>query len=104
MRPGRFGPRGVERRLRAAGIGAEEARQAVAEALGERSEEWSGRDEPPEVVLCRALAERRSGGTMERLADRERARLARFLLRRGFGGAVVARVVGLKEDLDIDPG
>jgi regulatory protein len=88
--PGRAGPRLAERRLLTAGLPREQARAAIAAALGE---EAGG-----EVALCRALAERRARGPLDALEPRARARLARFLLGRGFAGSVVARVVGTYED------
>ncbi|HEY7723707.1 MAG TPA: RecX family transcriptional regulator [Anaeromyxobacteraceae bacterium] len=90
--PGRMGPRGAERRIASAGIPAAEARRAVAEALAE-----AGRGgEAGELALCRALALRRTGGAEPAGQDeRARARLARWLLGRGFSGGVVGRVVGL---------
>jgi regulatory protein len=38
---------------------------------------------------------------MASLDERERARLARWLLGRGFAGPIVARVVGTFEDSDV---
>lgn len=97
-RPGRLGPRAAERRLAAAGIAPEEARAAVAEALAQAA---AAGEEPAEVALCRALAGRRTGGRPAAgLPDRERARLARFLLGRGFSPEAVQRVVGLRADRD----
>lgn len=93
LRPGRMGPRAARRRLEAAGIPSAQARQQVADALAEA--EAGGRG-GAEVALCRALAEKRTRGAVPaELPERERARLARFLLGRGFGGEAVARVVGL---------
>jgi regulatory protein len=90
--PGRLGPRLAERRLAAAGVPAAQAREAVAAAVADAA----GTDGPgaAELALCRALAARRAPDP-EALDDRARARLARFLLGRGFSGAVVARVAGL---------
>jgi regulatory protein len=88
--PGRAGPRLAERRLLAAGLPAGEARAAVAAALAE--------GDGGELALCRALAERKARAPLDELDPRARARLARFLLGRGFAGPVVARVVGLFED------
>jgi regulatory protein len=87
---GRAGPRLAERRLVAAGVLPGAARAAVAEALAEA--------EGGELALCRALAERRTRGPVDALDARGRARVARFLLGRGFAGPVVARVVGTFED------
>ena len=95
LRPGRLGPRLVERRLLAAGIDGALAREAVAGAL-----ESGGGGARAELALCLALARRRAGGDPEELADREKARLARFLAGRGFSGRAIAQVMGLREDLD----
>lgn len=89
---GRAGPRLAERRLVADGIAAADARAAVGEAL-------DGADRPTrgaaELALCRELAARRTrGADPASLDERTRARLARFLLGRGFAGGVVAQVVG----------
>lgn len=98
LRPGRLGPRAVERRLLAAGIPAAQAREQVAAALAEAEGPGGG---DPEVALCRALAERRTrGAAPSELPVRDRARLARFLLSRGFGGEAVHRVVGLPGEGD----
>jgi regulatory protein len=92
--PGRLGPRAAERRLLAAGLGAAAARRAVAEALAE---------DGGEAARCRALAERRArGAPLDRLDEKARARLARFLLGRGFSGAVVARTLGGFDDRDLE--
>lgn len=95
---GRLGPRVAERRLVAEGIGAAEARAAVAAALAGDS----GEDpRAAELGHCRALAERRARGRgLATLDAAERRRLSRFLLGRGFSGSVVARVLGIYEDLD----
>jgi len=96
-RPGRLGPRAAERRLVEAGVSPAGAREAVAEALGQAPR---GSD-PAEVALCRALAERRAPGpALGGLDDRGRARLARFLLGRGFSGEAIQRVLGLRADAD----
>jgi len=98
LRPGRLGPRAAERRLLAAGIPEAQAREQVAAALAEAPGAGSG---SPELALCRALAERRAGGAAPSgLSERERARLARFLLGRGFSGEAVERVVGMGEGGD----
>jgi len=90
---GRAGPRLAERRLVAAGVPTAEARAAVGSAL---AEEAGG-----ELALCRALAEQRARGLpLDALDDRDRARLARFLLGRGFAGSVVASVIGTFADAD----
>lgn len=97
LAPGRLGPRLAERRLVAEGVASGPAREALAAALAEAG----GSGEPGEVVLCRSLAARRApGGDPGALGRREQARLARFLLGRGFAGPVVARVVGLFADAD----
>jgi regulatory protein len=95
LAPGRLGPRAAERRLVAEGIGAGAAGQAVTAALAEGE---------GELERCRLLAAARArGADPARLEPRARARLARFLLGRGFAGAVVARVVGGFEDRDLEP-
>jgi regulatory protein len=95
LSPGRLGPRAAERRLLAAGIPAPAARAAVGEALRAREAEEGSPRGGAELALCRALAEKRARAPLDGLDDRSRARLARFLLGRGFAGEVVARVVGL---------
>jgi regulatory protein len=95
---GRLGPRLAERRLLRAGIGAGEARAAVAGALS---------DEAPggEAALCKALAERRARGTpLDQLDPRARGRLARYLLGRGFSGSAVAGALGGFDDRDLEAG
>ncbi len=90
LAPGRLGPALAERRIEAAGIPRDDALAAVREALGE-----AGSQGGAEAELCRALAERRARGRdLAALDERERARLARFLLGRGFSGAAVATVLG----------
>jgi regulatory protein len=90
------GPRLVERRLAAEGIDAAAARAAVAEAI---AAEGSADGRAGEVALCRALAARRARGVaLGALDDRERRRLARFLLGRGFAGSVVSQVLGIYAD------
>jgi regulatory protein len=94
--PGRLGPRLAERRLVAAGVERGRARAAVAGALGGEGERAGG---DAEAALCRALAERRARtADLSALDARARSRLCRFLLGRGFSGAVVARVLGIWED------
>jgi regulatory protein len=96
----RLGPYQAERRLRAAGVAPELARSAVAAAAEERAQEREP-GEPAELVLCRAaLRARLRGASTAELDERGRARLARFLLGRGFSGAVVARVLELRADVD----
>jgi regulatory protein len=93
---GRAGPRLAERRLAAAGIEAARVREAVAAALAEAAGSAGGEGE---ATLCRALAERRAGTRdLGALDERGRARLARFLLGRGFSGEAVSRVLGSYED------
>jgi regulatory protein len=91
--PGRLGPRMAERRLVTAGVDRARARAAIAAALADE-------DAGGEAGLCRALAVRRARtDELSSLDDRARRRLARFLLGRGFSGHVVARTLGLYEDL-----
>jgi regulatory protein len=85
--PGRLGPRLAERRLAASGIPRDDARRAVAEALG-----------ADETARCRHLAERRARRPIAELDDRERARLGRFLLGRGFSGRAVSSALGVYVD------
>jgi regulatory protein len=88
--PGRLGPRMAERRLVAAGIPRDAARRAVREALGDE-----------ETKRCRLLAERRAGAARsvpDDLDDREKARLSRFLLGRGFSGRAVSAALGVYVD------
>jgi regulatory protein len=93
---GRAGPLLAERRLSGAGIPAERAREAVAAALAEVAGAGGGEGE---ARLCRALAERRAGtAELDGLGERDRARMARWLVGRGFSGAAVARTLGVYED------
>lgn len=95
LSPGKLGPLKVERRLVQAGLGIAEARKAVRQVL----EGDAGRTaSSTERELCHTLAERRARRPLADLDDRERARLARFLAGRGFGGAVVAAVLGIYAD------
>jgi regulatory protein len=95
LAPGKLGPRKAERRLIEAGLSPAEARAAVRRALeGEEGRPFAD----AERELCRVLAERRAGGPLGELDDRSRARLARFLAGRGFGGSAVASVLGIFED------
>lgn len=95
LAPGKLGPLKVESRLVQAGIAAGEARKAVRQVLeGEEGRAPAA----AEKELCRTLAERRARRPLGELDDRERARLARFLAGRGFGGAVVAAVLGIYSD------
>jgi regulatory protein len=92
--PGRLGPRAAERRLLQAGVAPSSARGAVAAALAEAP--------GGEADRCRELATRRARGRpLGELDERGRARLARFLLARGFSGAVVARTLGGFEDREL---
>lgn len=98
--PGRLGPRLAERRLVTAGIDPARARRAVAEAL-RGGEEESPDGEAAEARLARALALRRTGGVpLDGLDEKGRARLARFLLGRGFSGRAVAGVLGVHLDVE----
>lgn len=100
LAPGRLGPRLAERRLRASGIEAGAARAAVAEALAWADPAGRGGG-AAESALARILAEKRAhGAPLDGLPDRERARLARFLLGRGFSGAAVSRALGVWLDVD----
>jgi len=92
---GGIGPRLAEARLVAAGIPESLARRAVSRALGPGAE--AGRA-AAEVERCRELAARRASRPLAGLEDRERARLARFLLGRGFSGAAVSAVLGVAVD------
>ncbi len=88
--PGRLGPRLAERRLVAAGIPRDAARRAIREALGDE-----------EAKRCRQLAERRAGAAgavPDDLGEREKARLSRFLLGRGFSGRAVSAALGVYVD------
>jgi len=95
---GRIGPRTAERRLVRAGIAAGAARAAVAGALAEEAPGG-------EAAQCRALALRRARGTpLGELDARARARMARFLLGRGFSGSAVAKALGGFDDRDLEEG
>jgi regulatory protein len=99
LAPGRLGPRLAERRLRTAGVPAEVAQRAVAEALlGDGAEGPPAAAEAAERDRCRILAERRARRPVGELDARERARLGRFLLGRGFSGECVAAVLGVYVD------
>lgn len=98
LAPGCLGPRAALHRLVAAGIPAAAAGRAVDEVL--RGPEGEvGRGEA-ELQLCRALAGHRARAPLDALDARARARLARFLLGRGFAEEVVARVMGGSGDAD----
>jgi regulatory protein len=93
--PGGMGPRLAEARLTAAGIPLALARRAVSEALAAGGE---GTAMSGEAERCRLLAARRASGPVAELDDRERSRLARFLLGRGFSGAAVSAALGVLVD------
>jgi regulatory protein len=85
----RVGPRLAVRRLAGSGIDAADAEREVAGAVSEQGEE----------ALARiALSRRTKGATPEE--PRERARLARWLIGRGFSPPVVAKVLGMWRDGD----
>ena len=86
---GKNGPRGAIAKLRAKGIDLEDAKRAVQLALAETSED--------ELAVA-ALAGRPYGRGADEKAN---ARAARLLLRRGFSGKTVSRLVGLRDDFDI---
>jgi regulatory protein len=77
----------AEQRLVAAGIPRDAARRAVREALGDE-----------ETKRCRLLAEQRAGAVPDNLGEREKARLSRFLLGRGFSGRAVSAALGVYVD------
>lgn len=96
LAPGRAGPRQAEQKLVREGIASADARAVVREALAGDGEREAG---AAERALCRALAERRAGGQpLAELDQGARARLARFLVGRGFAGSVVASVLGVYVD------
>jgi regulatory protein len=86
---GHLGPRGVIARLRAKGVAASIAEKAVEAALAEEREDSFAK---------KALAGRPYG---EEATEKQNAQAARLLLRRGFSGATVSRVLGLKDDIDV---
>jgi regulatory protein len=89
------GPRAAERKLQQGGIPPEAARAAVRAALAEEAPGG-------ELGLCRALATRRAAGVpLADLDERGRARIARYLLGRGFSGSAVAQVLGGRFDRDL---
>lgn len=97
LAPGRLGPRLAQQRLVAAGVPVAQAREAVARTL--RTGEAVRSAEEAEARLCGELAGRRlRGANPENLDDQARARLARFLLGRGFSGRAVARAIGVYVD------
>lgn len=83
-----LGPRAVRARLAAAGVGREQAQAAVAQAMASRDE----------LALARAALSRKHPGAAASDDPKVRARAARFLLGRGFGAGVIARV--LKVELE----
>ena len=98
--PGGVGPRRALERLRAAGIDSSAAQAAVAEATEDRAGPHRGGDSA-EVALARAaLARKLRGRAIGDLDERGRARLARFLLGRGFSPAAVLRLVPVRGDGD----
>src|SRR5512146_2503622 len=89
----RVGPRVAEQRLRAAGIAAEVARHVVMAETEERARERLP-GESAELALCRAaLRAKLRGADPAALDERGRARLARFLVGRGFSAAAVSRAL-----------
>jgi regulatory protein len=87
---GRAGPRLAAARLAAAGIPRDEARRAIADALAAHANGAAG----DEAALARTAAARKLRGADPSALDAKgRARLARFLLGRGFSPEAVARVV-----------
>lgn len=85
---GKNGPRGVDAKLRAKGVAPEVAARAVEEAMSTISED----------ELARSALRGRTYGP--RASAKDNARSARFLVARGFSGAVVARVLQLPDDID----
>lgn len=85
----RVGPRLATRRLAGTGIDAADAEREVSEAVAEQGEEALART---------ALSRRTRGKTPEE--PKERARLARWLIGRGFSPPVVAKVLGMWRDGD----
>jgi regulatory protein len=86
---GKNGPRGVLSKLTAKGVAPDVARRAMEEALAEESEDQLAR---------RALASRPHG---KLVGEKDNGRAARFLLRRGFSAATVARVIGIGDEFDL---
>ena len=86
---GKNGPRQVGAKLRAKGVSTEIAERAVKEAVSGTSQE---------ELAKTALAGRDYG---PKATEKANARAARFLLRRGFSGAVVARLLQLPDDVDL---
>jgi regulatory protein len=105
LAPGRFGPDMAERRLLSAGVDPGTARAAVsaaaerAAAIAKEVALPSGAPEPAELTLCRAaLASKLRGTALASLDERARARLARFLLGRGYSAAAVSCVTGFGDE------
>jgi regulatory protein len=81
--PRGYGPARLRAELRARGVAAPLIEAALA-AVGEREEQ---------LATARALARRRLPGFQRGRPERAAVRLRDYLLRRGFGTEVVARVV-----------
>jgi regulatory protein len=96
--PGRLGPRAAERRLRGAGIPAGAARQAVAAAVAAHAPQAEGGG-AQELALCRAALWRKLRGAPAPPDAKGRARLARFLLGRGFSADAVRRALDLGDEV-----
>jgi regulatory protein len=90
------GPCLAARRLAAEGVADGAARAAVAEALAGAA----GGAPSPEAALCHAALARKLRGAALPDDARERARLARFLLARGFSAEAVRRALDLDLDLE----
>ena len=97
--PGRLGPVLARRRLEATGITQELARAAVEAALADSEDPNAGPTDriTRERALAQAALDRRTNGVAPP-DDKSRARLARFLLARGFSGEVVSAVLGVFAD------
>ena len=83
---GRLGPRGAAARLAAAGLSREQVQTAVGSAMKDRDE----------LALARAALLRKHPGAVGSDDPKLRARAVRFLLGRGFSGAVVGRALGVE--------
>src|SRR5207248_3052125 len=81
-----LGPRLVVQRIAASGIDPEAARAVAEEAM-----------EGGEEARARAALRKKTRGAAP-ADDRARSRLARFLLGRGYSGAVVQKVLGVDVD------
>ncbi len=96
-----LGPRLAERRLLAAGVDAELAKSAVAAFLANPASEEPASPAGAERDLCRiALQRRLRGATVESLEAKDKRRLARFLLGRGFSSQAVAQALGIYFDVE----